>query len=65
MANLNSMEKLKKDNHKTSYVKYKVHKLETYGLAFVDTGNLVTSTLVSKEFWEAIGGKCQEQATLG
>ena len=28
-----------------------------FGLALIDTGNLVHSAIVSGEFWEAIGGK--------
>jgi len=39
------------------YAKFKKYKNEIYGLALVDTGNLVTSTLVSKEFWETVKGK--------
>ena len=46
MMNLKSMNKLEK----TSYVKYKLFKPDIYGLALVDTGNLVTGTLVSSEF---------------
>ena len=56
MTNLKSIDKLKADIH-TSYMKYKLYKPETYGLALVHTRNLVTSTLVSKEFWEALDGK--------
>jgi len=56
MTNLKSIDKLKEDIH-TSYMKYKLYKPETYGLALVHTRNLVTSTLVSKEFWEALDGK--------
>ena len=50
--NLISMKKLKEDDNTTLYGKFKKYKNEIYGLALVDTGNLVTSTLVSKEFWE-------------
>ena len=32
-------------------------KLDMYGLALVDTGNLVISTLAFKEFWDLMGGK--------
>ena len=28
-----------------------------YGLALIDTGNLVHSAIVSWDFWESIGGK--------
>ena len=28
-----------------------------FGLALIDTGNLIHSAIVSGEFWEAIGGK--------
>ena len=33
-----------------------------YGLALVDTGNLVRGTLVSSEFWDSIGGKIIEKS---
>ena len=50
ILNLNSMSKEGKDDRRTSYVKYKLFKRDIYGLALVDTGNLVKGTLVSKEF---------------
>ena len=40
MMNLKSMNKLEKNDRKTSYVKYKLFKPDIYGLALVDTGNL-------------------------
>ena len=46
IVNLNSMNKLEKDDCKTSYVKYKLFKSDGYGLALVDTGNLLKGALV-------------------
>ena len=37
-------------------------KRDIYGLAPVDTGNLVKGTLVSSEFWKMIGGKMLEES---
>ena len=65
IMNLNNMHKSSRDHLKTSYVKYKLFKLDIYGLALVDTGNLVKGTLVSREFWEMIGGKCQQGVMPG
>jgi len=62
ILNLNSMSKEGKDDRRTSYVKYKLFKRDIYGLALVDTGNLVKGTLVSKEFWDMIGGKMLENS---
>ena len=62
ILNLNSMSKEGKDDRRTSYVKYKLFKRDIYGLALVDTGNLVKGTLVSKEFWDMIGGKMLEKS---
>ena len=50
LMSLNSMNKLEKDDHKTTYVKYKLFKPNIYDLVLVDTGNLVKGTLVSSEF---------------
>ena len=44
IMNLNSMSKEGKDYHRTWYVKYKSFKRDIYGLALVDTGNLVKDT---------------------
>ena len=57
MMNLISMKKLKEDDNKTLYAKFKKYKNKIYGLALVDTGNLVTSNGVFKEFWETLKGK--------
>ena len=51
------MNKMKKDDHNTSYVRYKLFKHDVYGLALEDIGNLVKSILVSSEFLEMIGGQ--------
>ena len=49
--NLNIMRK------KTSFVRFQVKQGNLFGLALIDTGNLVHSAIVSGEFWVAIGGK--------
>ena len=59
---LNNVKLVEKDNRKTSYVKFKLFKRDIYGLALVDTGNLVKGTLVSSEFWKTIGGKMSEES---
>ena len=43
-------------------MKFKLFKWDIYGLALVDTGNLVKGTLVSSEFWKMIGGKMLEES---
>ena len=45
------------EKKKTSYAQFKVKLRNLFGLALSDTGNLVHSSLVSGEFWEAMGGK--------
>ena len=57
LVHLNSVNLIERDERKTSYVKFKLFKQDIYGLALVDTGNLVKGTLVSSEFWKKIGGK--------
>lgn len=52
--NLNNLNQVEKDDRKTSYVKFKLFKCDIYGLALVDTGNLVKGTVVSSEVWIAI-----------
>ena len=42
---------------KTSFARFKVKQRNHFGLALINTGNLVLSEIVSGEFWEAIGGK--------
>ena len=64
LMHLNNVNLVEKDDRKTSYVKFKLFKLDIYGLALVDTGNLVKGTLVSSEFWKTIGGKCWRKVTL-
>ena len=42
---------------KTSFACFKVKQRIIFGLAFIDTGNLVHSAIVSGDFWETIMGK--------
>ena len=42
---------------KTLYTRFKVKQRNLFGLALIDTGNLVHSAILSGEFWQAIGGK--------
>ena len=48
---------LKVDQKKTLYARFKVKQRNIFGLALIDTGNLVHTSIVSGEFWEAIGGR--------
>ena len=50
LMSLNSINQKERDDRKTLYVKFKLCKRDVYGLALVDTGNLVRGTLVSSEF---------------
>ena len=62
LLHLNNVNLMERDDRKTSYVKFKLFKRDVYGLALVDTGNLVKGTLVSSEFWRMIGGKMLEES---
>ena len=62
LVHLNNVNLMERDDRKTSYVKFKSFKRDIYGLALVDTGNLVKGTLVSSEFWKMIGGKMLEES---
>ena len=53
-----------KDKGNTAYARFKWFKRDIFGLALVDTGNLVKSTLVSKEFWDLMGGKVTVKCDL-
>ena len=53
-----------KDKDNTAYARFKWFKHDIFGLALVDTGNLVKSTLVSKEFWDLMGGKVTVKCDL-
>ena len=64
LIHLNNVNLAEKDDHKTSYVKFKLFKYDIYGPALVDTGNLVKGPLVSIEFWNAIGGKMLEKSNV-
>ena len=57
LMNLNNMNQIERDDRKTSSKKFKLLKDDIYGLALVDTVNLVKGTLVSSEFWNTIGEK--------
>ena len=61
LLHLNNVNLVERDNCKTSYVKFKLFKRNIFGLALVDTGNLVKGALVSSEFWQMIGGKMLEE----
>ena len=47
-----------------AYARFKIFRREIYGLALVDTGNLVKATLVSKEFWDEVSGDIEEQCNF-
>ena len=40
-----------------SFIRFKEKQGHIFGLALIDTGNLVHSAIVLGEFWEVIGGK--------
>ena len=61
-VHLNNINLAERDDRKTSYVKFKLFKRDIYGLALVDTGNLVNGTLMSSEFWRLKGGKMLEES---
>ena len=62
LMHLNNVNLVERDDRKTSYVKFKLFKRYLYGLALVNTGNLVKGTLVSSEFWKMIRGKMREES---
>ena len=45
------------EKRKTSFSRFKAKQRNLFGLALINTGNLVHSDIVSGEIWEAIGGK--------
>ena len=45
------------EKRKMSLVRFKVKQQNVFGVALIDTGNLVYSAIVSGVFWESIGGK--------
>ena len=51
------MNNLSIEKRKKSFARFKLKQGNIFGLALIDTGNLVHSAIVSGEFWEAIGGK--------
>ena len=59
LMHLNNVNLVERDDHKTSYEKFKLFKRDIYGLAVVDTGNLVKGTSVSSEFWKMMGANAR------
>ena len=55
---VNNLEKEKPSS--LVYAKFKMKQRNIFGLALIDSGNLVHSSIVSAEFWEAIGGKLDQ-----
>ena len=45
------------EQKKTSYARFKVKQRNIFGLALIDTGNLVHPSIVSEEFREEIEGR--------
>ena len=45
------------DQKKAFYARFKVKQRNIFGLAIIDTRNLVHPSIVSGKFWEAIGGR--------
>ena len=48
---------LRDNQKKPEYARFKIKQRNIFGLALIDSGNLVHSSIVSAEFWDAIGGK--------
>jgi len=62
LMHLNNVNLVGREDRKFSYVKFKLFKRDIYGLALVDTGNLVKGTLVSSEFCKILRGKMIEDS---
>ena len=62
LMHLNNVNLAERDDRKTLCVKFKLFKRDIYGLALVDTGNLVKGILVSSEFLKMIGRKMLEES---
>ena len=56
----NTVNNLNDKKRKTSFLRIKMKQQNIFGLALIDTGKLVYSTIVSREFWEVKGGKLSE-----
>ena len=56
IMNLNNVNSSEEDDHRTSYVKYKLFKRDIYELSLVDRGNLEKGTIVSSEIWKFESG---------
>ena len=51
---------LRENQEKPAYARFKIKQRNIFGLALIDSGNLVHSSIVSAEFWDAIGGKLNQ-----
>ena len=51
------LNQLNMERKRAAYVRFKVKQRNIFGLALIDMGNLVHPSIVSEEFWEAIGGR--------
>ena len=45
---------------KSATARFKIKQRNIFGLALIDSGNLVHSSIVSAEFWDAIGEKLNQ-----
>ena len=52
--------KFRENQDKPAYSRFKIKQKNIFGLALIDSGNLVHSSIVSAEFWDAIGGKLNQ-----
>ena len=56
LSNVHSLQhrvnNLSVEKKKTSYARFKVKQRNLFGIALMDTGNLVHSAIVSGEFWD-------------
>ena len=61
LQNVQSLQKrVNNQREKPAYARFKIKQRNIFGLALIDSGNLVHSSIVSAEFWDAIGGKLNQ-----
>ena len=51
---------LRETQEKPAYARFKIKQRNIFGLALIDSGNLVHSSIVSAEFWDTIGRKLNQ-----
>ena len=51
---------MRENQKKPAYARFKIKQRNIFRLALIDSGNLVHSSIVSAEFWDAIGEKLNQ-----